>query len=143
MFGWLKKITNKQVSRDTFADDITRVVGTYGSILNSYPHHIIDASWLPASKENMAHIFKLIITAGERYEDEAQRGTTENYWCMLSRFQAGVGGVPIDIEISKDNPTVTVWRERAARVGKWLEIANAEADKYEREIEQLRQQRQR
>ncbi len=140
MFGWLKKITNKQVSRDTFADNITRVVSIYGSILNSYPHHIIDTTWLPASKDNMVHIFKLMITAGERYGDEAKRGTTENYWYMLSRFQAGVGGVPIDFEISKDNPTVAVWRERAARVEKWLEIASAEAGKYEREIEELRQQ---
>ena len=86
----------------------------------------------------MIHLFKLHIAGGEKFGDETHRDRTESYWSMLSRFQPGVGSSPIDIEISKDNPTVAVWRERAARVGKWLEIANAEAEKYEREIERLR-----
>ena len=60
---------------------------------------------------------------------------------MLSHFQPGVGAVPIDIEISKDNPTVKEWRERKGRVEKWLEIAIAEDEKYEREIEFFRQRR--
>jgi hypothetical protein len=40
---------------------------------------------------------------------------------LLSHFQPGVGAVPIDVEISKDNPTVKEWRERKERVEKWLE----------------------
>ena len=53
MFGWLKKKVAKQATSETFADGASRVLGLYGSILNSYPHHIIDGSWLPATKESM------------------------------------------------------------------------------------------
>ena len=68
------------------------------------------------------------------------RKAAENWWCLLSHFQPGVGAVPIDVEISKDNPTVKEWRERKERVEKWLEIAIAEDEKYEREIELFRRQ---
>ena len=139
MFGWLKKKTAKQATSEPFADSASRAISVYGSILNSYPHHIIDASWLPAQKESMIQIFKLLIAGGQKFENQNHRDRTESYWSMLSRFQPGVGSLPIDVEISRDNPTVAVWRERAARVEKWLEIANAEAEKYEREIERLRQ----
>jgi hypothetical protein len=60
---------------------------------------------------------------------------------LLSHFQPDVGAVPIEIEISKDNPTVKEWRERKERDEKWLEIAIAEEEKYQREIELFRQQR--
>ena len=143
MFGWLKNFTKSKVPREELTDSMTRAVSVYASILNSYPHHIIDSSWLPANKDNMIRLFKMLINAGEHFDDETHRETTENYWSMLSRFQTGIGGVPIDVEIAKDNPTVAVWRERAARVGKWLEISNAEAEKYEREIEELRRHRRR
>lgn len=139
MFGWLKKKSAKQTAPEPFADGASRVISVYGSILNSYSHHIIDASWLPAPKESMIQIFKLLIAGGQKFENETHRDRIESYWSMLSRFQPGVGSIPIDVEISKDNPTVAVWRERAARLEKWLEIANAEAEKYEREIERLRQ----
>jgi hypothetical protein len=143
MFGWLKKTTNKQVPPETFANESTSILGIYTSILHSYPHHLIDESWLPANKETMARLFRLILTSEEQYPNEAHRERTEAYWRALSLFQPGVGSVPIDTEISKDNPTVAVWRERAARAEVWLDIAIAEGERYEREIERLGQQRRR
>lgn len=143
MFGlWRKKTTNKQTP-ETLPEQVTRMIGVYSSILNTYPNHVIDASWLPTNKETMAQLFKTIITSGAHYGNEEHRKTTEGYWRLLSHFQPGVGSVPIDTEISKDNPTVAVWEERAQRLLGLLETAIAEGERYEREIEQLRQQHRR
>jgi hypothetical protein len=144
MFGsWLRKTKNKQVDAETLPSKMIRTIGVYNSLLNTYPNHVIDVSWLPANKETMAQLFKMIITSGEQYGNSEHRKTTEAYWRLLSHFQPGVGSVPIDIEISKDNPTVAVWTERAERVIGLLEAAIAEGERYEREIERLRQQHRR
>ncbi len=119
------------------AENVMRLVHTYVALLQAHPHHIMDASWLPADKRTMIEIFKLSLSAS----NEEIRKSAENWWGLLSHFQPGVGAVPIDIEISKDNPTVKEWRERKGRVEKWLEIAVAEDEKYDREIEFFRQQR--
>lgn len=119
------------------ADNAMRLVHTYAALLQAHPHHIIDASWLPADKPTMIEIFKLLLSG----PNEKIRKSAEDWWCLLSHFQPGVGAVPIDIEISKDNPTVKEWRERKERVEKWMEIGIVESEKYEREIEFFRQQR--
>jgi hypothetical protein len=116
------------------AENITRLVHTYVALLQAHPHHIIDASRLPADKQMMIEIFKLSLLA----PNEEIRKSAENWWCLLSRFQPGVGAVPIDFEISKDDPTVKEWRERRERVEKWVEMAAAEDEKYEREIERFK-----
>ncbi len=95
----------------------------------------------PADKERLIEIFKILWLAADVQDLNEMRETTENYWCQLSLFQPGVGGVPISFDISKDNPTVKEWRERKERVEKWLELANAEHEKYESEIEHFQQHR--
>ena len=134
MFGWLRKNKPEQVP----AEENMRILHTYAALLQAHPHHVLDASWLPADKQKMIEIFKLLLLAGP---DDEMRKAAENWWCLLSHFQPGVGAVPIDVEISKDNPTVKEWRERKERVERWLEIAIAEDEKYEREIALFRQQR--
>jgi hypothetical protein len=142
MFGWLWKNKPTQISAENGsrkkAEEITRIVNTYVALLQAHPHHVLDASWLPADKQTMIEIFKLSWLAG----NDKMRKDAETWWSLLSHFQPGVGPVPIDVEISKDNPTVKEWRERAARVKKWLEIAIAEDEKYGREIALFRQQNQ-
>jgi hypothetical protein len=133
MFGWLTKNKPRQVSAEKMTQEMTRIVSTYVALLKSHPHHVMDASWLPADKQKIIEIFKISCLAGSE--------AAENWWCLLSHFQPGVGAVPIDVEISNDNPTVKEWLERKERVEKWLEIAIAEDEKYEREIEFFRQQR--
>ena len=82
----------------------------------------------------MIEIFKISWLASNAKNNAEMRKATENWWCLLSHFQPDVGAVPIDLDISKDNPTVKEWRERKERVEKWLKIAIAEDEKYEREI---------
>jgi hypothetical protein len=122
--------------------EMTRVVNTYVALLKAHPHHVMDASWLPADKWRMIKIFKIWWLAGDVIDNDDMRGAAENWWSLLSRFQPGVGAVPIDYEISEDNLTVREWSERAERVGKWLEIGVAEMEKYGSEIELFRHQRQ-
>ena len=88
------------------------MVTDYAALLQKHPQHFMDASWLPADKPKMIESFKMLWLEG----NEAQRKTVEDWWCLLSRFQAGVGAIPITWEISKDNPIVKVWRERYERV---------------------------
>ena len=66
------------------------------------------------------------------------REEVENWWCLLSRFQAGVGSTPISYEISKDNPAVKEWYKRQERVEPLLNIATTEDEIYEREIERFK-----
>jgi hypothetical protein len=44
----------------------------------------------------MIEIIKLLWMEANAPADNEMRKATENYWCMLSRFQPGVGGLPID-----------------------------------------------
>lgn len=133
MFGWPRKNKPGQVS----AEENMRILQTYVALLQAHPHHVLDASWLPADKQKMIEIFKLLLLGGP--DDELQKKLVD-WWCLLSHFQPGVGAVPIDVEISKGNPTVKEWRERKERVEKWLEIGIAEDEQYESEIELFRQQ---
>jgi hypothetical protein len=116
------------------AENITRLVHTYVALLQAHPHHIMDASWLPADKRSMIEIFKLSLLA----PNEKIRKSAENWWCLLSRFQAGVGGVPLSFEIPKDNPTVGEWYKRKEKVEKWLKLGTAELETYEREIDRFK-----
>jgi hypothetical protein len=74
-------------------------------------------------------------------DNNEMREAAENWWRLLSHFQPGAGPMPIDVEISKGNPTVKQWRERKERVEKWLEVAIAENEEYERQIGLFCQQR--
>ena len=140
MFGWLKKNNPTQVSAEKQAQEMTRIVNTYVALLKANPNHIMDESWLPVDKKKMVEIFKISWLAGNAQGNDDMRMEVENWWCLLSHFQRGVGIVPIDIEISKDNPTVKEWYERKERVEKWLGMAMSEDEKYEREIDLFRHQ---
>ena len=124
----------EQHGGEAFPEEGTRMVTDYAALLQKHPQHFMDASWLPADKQKMIEIFKMLWLEGA----EAQRKTVEDWWCLLSRFQAGVGAIPITWEISKDNPIVKVWRERYERVNPLLEIGLAENEIHEREIERLK-----
>jgi hypothetical protein len=134
MFGWLKKNKPRQVFAEKIAQEMTRIVHTYVALLKAHPNHFMDASWLPADKQKMIEVFKISWLAG----NNEMREEVENWWCLLSRFQAGVGSTPISYEISKDNPAVKEWYKRQERVEPLLNIATAEDEIYEREIERFK-----
>ena len=140
MFGWLRKNKPRQVPAEKTGQEITRIVGTYTALLEKHPLDIMDASWLPADKQKMTHIFRVLWLAASADNNDKMRRETESYWCLLSHFQPGVGEVPLAVDISKDNPTVEEWRKRKERVEPFMQTAVAEKEIYEREIELLRRQ---
>ena len=115
------------------ADEMTRIVVTYAALLQAHPCHFMDAAWLPADKHKMIEIFKKLWLGG----DEERRNKVENWWCLLARFQAGVGAIPITYEIPNDI-TVKEWRERVEQVERWGELVTAEDKSYEREIKRFK-----
>jgi hypothetical protein len=135
MFGWLRKNKPKQISSERMSEEMTRIMSTYIALLNAHPHHVLDESWLPADKNGMIEVFKILWLGANVQNLKEMREVTEDYWCRLSLFQLGVGGVPISFDISKDNPTVKEWHERKERVEKWLKLATAEREKYGSDIE--------
>ena len=64
MFGWLRKNKPRQVSAEKMSQEMTRIVSTYVALLKAHPHHVMDASWLPADKQKMIEIFKISWLAG-------------------------------------------------------------------------------
>ena len=110
MFGWLRR--NKPKKYDTARQDTaTWMVFTYIALLQTYPHHFMDTSWLPADKQTMTELFKLFwLEANNEFRKKA-----ENWWRLLARFQSGVGEMPMSFEILKDNPTVREFYEREAQ----------------------------
>ena len=130
-FGWLRK---KNKPREVSAEENMRILQTYFALLQAHPHHFMDASWLPARKQKMIELFKTLWLAG----NDEMRKKTENWWCLLSRFQPGLGGMPITFEISKGNPTAKEWREREAQVEPWLETGISEDILYESEIKRFK-----
>jgi hypothetical protein len=128
-------VLRKDNRRQALAEETMRILNTYSELLVAYPHHFLDASWLPADKQKIIEIFKVLLSSGP--PDESQK-KLENWWCLLSRFQPGVGAMPITYEILKDNPPVKEWYERIEQTERWLEIAVAELEVYEREIERFK-----
>lgn len=137
MFGWLRKTTPKKLSPNQTSEDVTRIMNTYIALLKAHPHHVLEESWLPVNKNRMIEIFKLLWSGANMQGRKEMREVTEDYWCRLSLFQLGVGGVPISFDIKEDNPSVKEWRERKGRVEKWLELAAAERDNYESDIKRF------
>jgi hypothetical protein len=119
------------LSAKELADETTRAVSTYNALLETYPNNIMDESWLPADKQTMIKIFKMLWLADT---NKMYRTTTEELWRLLSHFQPGIGGVPIDLDVDKGNPTTGEVIKRMERADKWLKLAVAEGKKYEHEI---------
>jgi hypothetical protein len=84
----------------------------------------MDASWLPASKQQMIEVFKL---AWLQAENESSRNWVEVGWDLLAWFQEGVGETPINIKIPKDTPLMQ-YAELSKRHDKWLRLVFAEAE---------------
>jgi hypothetical protein len=86
MFDWLKSVFAK---KPTVAD----AIGAYGALLENYPLAILDISMLPTSKTNMKVLLKTLYA---KTTDAKFANHIEVAFMSLSKFQDGVGSVPID-----------------------------------------------
>ena len=77
MFGWLRKNKPRQVPAEKTGQEITRIVGTYTALLEKHPLDIMDASWLPADKQKMTYIFRVLWLAASADNNDKMRRETE------------------------------------------------------------------
>ena len=57
MLGWLRSSILKR-SPEQSAPEVSRIIATYGELLEKYPAAYMDESWLPVSKKQMRRVFK-------------------------------------------------------------------------------------
>jgi hypothetical protein len=94
MFGLFKK--NKQSAPEPF-DAIARL----GELMENYPSHVLDVSFLPMSKPEL----KAVLKEFWRDATPAQKQAIEVGYIGLANFQNGVGPKPISLAFSDDLTT--------------------------------------
>lgn len=80
MLGWLRSSILKR-SPERSTPEVSRIIATYGELLEKYPAAYMDESWLPVSKKQMRR---------------EMRNYVEVAWPLLSMFQPGIGRIPVD-----------------------------------------------
>jgi len=87
MFEWFKK---KQT-----VEDVVHAYGVLieGVLIEKYPLAIFDVSMLPAPKTKMKTLLKTLYA---KTDDEARANQIEIAFIFLSKFQDGVGPIPIE-----------------------------------------------
>ena len=92
MLGWLRSSILKR-SPEQRASEVSRIIATYGELLEKHPAAYMDESWLPVSKKQMRRVFK---TAWKIAPTAEMRNYVEVAWPLLSMFQPGIGRIPVD-----------------------------------------------
>ena len=92
MLGWLRSSILKR-SPEQSAPEVSRIIATYGELLEKYPAAYMDESWLPVSKKQMRRVFK---EAWKLAPTAEMRNYVEVAWPLLSMFQPGIGRIPVD-----------------------------------------------
>ena len=80
-------------SPEQSAPEVSRIIATYGELLEKYPAAYMDESWLPVSKKQMRRVFK---EAWKLAPTAEMRNYVEVAWPLLSMFQPGIGRIPVD-----------------------------------------------
>ena len=88
MIGWLKKTFGSEPPKT-----VSEVMSVYGGLIEKYPLAIIDSSMLPITKTKMKALLKVLYARAGSAEEE---NLYETGFMFLSKFQDGVGAVPID-----------------------------------------------
>ena len=92
MLGWLRSSILKR-SPEQRAPEVSRIIATYGELLEKHPAAYMDESWLPVSKKQMRRVFK---EAWKLAPTAEMRNYVEVAWPLLSMFQPGIGRIPVD-----------------------------------------------
>ena len=109
MFDWLKSVFAK---KQTVAD----AIGAYGALLENYPLAILDISMLPTSKTNMKVLLKALYA---KTTDAKFANHIEVAFMSLSKFQDGVGSIPIDGTLSAGTSKADISTDMK-KLDKWL-----------------------
>jgi hypothetical protein len=109
MFDWLKSVF---AQKQTVAD----AIGAYGALLENYPLAILDISMLPTSKTNMKVLLKALYA---KTTDAKFANHIEVAFMSLSKFQDGVGSIPIDGTLSAGTSKADISTDMK-KLDKWL-----------------------
>jgi hypothetical protein len=120
MLDWLKRVFAK---KQTIGD----AIGAYGALLEKYPSAIIDVSMLPTSKPKLKGLLKALYADTT---DAEFANHIEVAFMSLSKFQYGVGSIPIDCTLGAGTSRADMAAD-SEKLEKWLpwaKLSSAEAE---------------
>jgi hypothetical protein len=91
MFEWFKE-RRERIAEDRLKRDAPIILSRYQELLEKHPTAYMDETWLPVSKTQMKAILKAVWVSA-KYDE--RRESIKIAWALLSKFQPGIGKVPI------------------------------------------------
>jgi hypothetical protein len=95
MFEWFKE-RRERAHIDRAARNVPAILSRYSELLEKHPTAYMDETWLPVSKAEMKTILKVALMSAK---DDDRREVIKICWTLLSKFQQGIGNIPIDCTV--------------------------------------------
>jgi hypothetical protein len=92
MFEWFKE-RSERAHVDRAARNVPAILSRYSQLLEKHPTAYMDETWLPVSKAEMKNILKVALMSAK---NDDRREVIKICWTLLSKFQKGIGKIPID-----------------------------------------------
>jgi len=101
MFEWFKKRRERILAdrSDRLVRDVSVIMSRYRELLEKHSTAYMDETWLPVSKAEMKTVLKI---AWKSAKDDDRREVIKICWTLLSKFQKGIGKIPIDCSIPRN-----------------------------------------
>ncbi len=98
MFEWFKK-RRERILADRSVRDVSVIMSRYRELLEKHSTAYMDETWLPVSKAEMKTVLKI---AWKSAKDDDRREVIKICWTLLSKFQKGIGKIPIDCAMPRN-----------------------------------------
>ena len=98
MFEWFKERRERILAdrADRLVRDVPVILSRYRELLEKHSTAYMDETWLPVSKAEMKTVFKI---AWKSAKDDDRREVIKICWTLLSKFQKGIGKIPINCSV--------------------------------------------
>jgi hypothetical protein len=98
MFEWFKEHRERILAdrADRVARNGPAILSRYSQLLEKHPTAYMDETWLPVSKAELKTILKVALMSAK---DDDRREVIKICWTLLSKFQNGIGKIPIDCTV--------------------------------------------
>jgi hypothetical protein len=133
--NWLSwRIPGARAQAKDISTQALKFTSEFALLVHTYPVEFVDAALLPASKEAMKFAFRYVWAISE----PDMRMMAEVIYPHLSRFQDGVGVVPIAPELPRDTNSATSDEVSPSYLA-WVEKVEAEMDELLADIQDWKQ----
>ena len=101
MFDWFKKRRERILAdrSDRLVREVHVILSRYRELLEKHSTAYMDETWLPVSKAEMKTVLKV---AWKSAKDDDRREWVKIGWTLLSKFQKGIGKIPVDCSIPQN-----------------------------------------